>query len=427
MTLVCMAVTLAGCIRTPPAADMRNAISARGPASVTVPFTLDDNRMFVDVAFAKADGGLRKTRAFVNMGSGAFVLSNALYRELRADERPLHLQIGALDIAIDKRAVQPESMANSFTVVLNPFRHETSAAEAAKEPGGELASFSAPMQVEAVIPPGLLQHFEPVFDYAARTITLSRPGALPCDGTGIPIRVNPRTGFATIDLTVAGKTIAAVLDNGGSYSAFDSATVSDWVGAHPQWLRSVGTMGESNFTMSGDIDVGAQVARLSQARLGPLQLPEIGVVAAAAPGLLGRIVGHVFWSTYSDKAGEEVHGWIGGNVFKAFRVTLDYEKRMSYWHQEAALDTHELDQVGITLRREGSRAFVAGIVQKEGKDTVTGLLPGDEILRIDGREVSRLTRGELLDSLHGVAGDHRHLVVERDGKTLDVDAPITAF
>ncbi len=96
MPLLAIMAALGGCIETPPIADIRGVYTVSGPPSVTVPFAFDDNRMFVDIAFVELDGSLRKTRAFVNMGAGAFELSNKLYRELDAGTRGARMQIGGM-------------------------------------------------------------------------------------------------------------------------------------------------------------------------------------------------------------------------------------------------------------------------------------------------------------------------------------------
>ena len=120
-------------------------------------------------------------------------------------------------------------------------------------------------------------------------------------------------------------------------------------------------------------------------------------------------------------------GWIAGNVLKSFRLTFDYPHRMSYWRQEAALDTAELDQVGLVLSRTGRSVTVAGIALKAGRATVASVLPGDRLISIDGRPVDGLTRGQLLLALHGRPRETRDLVLSRHGRRLNVQAPVTGF
>jgi hypothetical protein len=79
-------------------------------------------------------------------------------------------------------------------------------------------------------------------------------------------------------------------------------------------------------------------------------------------------------------------------------------QHLSYQFGETSLDTHDLDQVGITLVRMGGKTGIIGLAKKDGVDVVTGAMTGDEILSIDGQPVSAMTRGELLAALHGTPG-----------------------
>jgi len=428
LVLTAALLNAAGCIQTPPIPDMRGATMVSGAASVTVPFVFDNNRVFVPVALTAPDGTVHKTLAFVNMGSGAFVLANKLYRELGiSDGSKLSMAIGAMQIAVDPRVVQPEDQVNSISIRINPFHKPLTSAEIARRPGGSMAQLSAPMDVEAVIPPGLLQNFQVVFDYGAKTITLAPPGTLKPDGIAVPFRLNAKTGFATLDLTIDGRRTLMVIDDGGSYSAVLGSVASEWLATHPSWLRSEGGVGESNLIMDGGIDVGAPVLKIPNATLGPLKLDELGVMSPTIGGVLGGFVTHTFIDYYSEKAGEEVNGWIGGNVLKSFRLTLEYSNCVSYWLQETPIDTHDLDQVGITLAHSGNMTTVAGIAKKNGVATVSSVMAGDQIVSIGGRPTAAMTRGELLDALHGTPGEHRHLVLKRNGKLVEVDTVVTAF
>ncbi len=55
------------------------------PRSVTLPITIDHNRMLVDVDFVRADGTLRTARAWVDTGNPTLVLGEALARDLGLD------------------------------------------------------------------------------------------------------------------------------------------------------------------------------------------------------------------------------------------------------------------------------------------------------------------------------------------------------
>ena len=178
--------------------------------------------------------------------------------------------------------------------------------------------------------------------------------------------------------------------------------------------------------MDGSFDVGAAVVKVN-ATLAGMQRGDVGVAAPTTSGMMAAIIGNAFWNYYSAKAGENVACWIGGNVLKNYRLTLDYPNRMSYWLQQSPPDAHELDQVGITLVHFGSHTGVAAIVNKNGAPAVNGVMPGDEIVSIDGIPTAAMTHGELLNALHGAPGERKHLTLKRNGQQIEVDAAVTSF
>jgi len=122
-----------------------------------------------------------------------------------------------------------------------------------------------------------------------------------------------------------------------------------------------------------------------------------------------------------------VIGWIGGNVLKGFRVTIDYPAQTIYWLRQSEPEAHDLDQVGLALRSEGLEYFVAAIATKNGQATVEGVLPGDKLIRVGGLESEKATWGAIYDAMHGPPGESRSLLLERNGNRLAVAARVTAF
>ena len=431
MMVLGLLLALGACLRMPPVPDMRAAIrspslTGAAPRSVTLPFILDAGRMLVEITLLKPGGGERKVLAFVNMGSGAFGLSHALFRELNpGNGRPLRLKFGSLQIALDGRTIQPLALASGLHLTLNPFAGAPSAADMAKEKEPN-TDFFAPHKVEAVISPGLLQHFQVVFDYGARTMTLAAPGTLTPEGVAVPMRVNPRTGFATVDATLDGKRTPLVIDNGGSFSTLrDVALVID---AHPAWLRSQGGIGWANYLFApGGADALSPVIKIPGASLGALKLPELGAQEPRMPALIYFLAKGAFWDWYGEKAGEEIQGWIGGNVLKNFRLTLDYPARTSHWLAQGPFDTHDLDQVGIVLGRAKGVVTVTGIAAKNGQPTVSGVAVGDRLLKIGELDTAAVSRGEMLAALHGKPGESKRLTLERAGQRIEIDVAVTGF
>jgi hypothetical protein len=178
--------------------------------------------------------------------------------------------------------------------------------------------------------------------------------------------------------------------------------------------------------MAGDdTEALGTLLRVPEIFCGPLTLKDVGVLAAGPsrsfPGNLD------LFDWYSQKNETPVIGWIGGNVLKAFRITIDYPNRRIYWQRQTAIDPHDLEQVGLTLRTERGEFVVAKIATKNGVPTVDGVLPGDKLIRIGDLETGKATWGAIFSALHGRPGETRSLVLERNGNRFAVATRVTAF
>ncbi len=52
---------------------------------------------------------------------------------------------------------------------------------------------------------------------------------------------------------------------------------------------------------------------------------------------------------------------------------------------------------------------------------------GDQLVAVDGRNAAPMTRGTLLDALHGTLGEHRRLTLDRNGQRIEADTPVNAY
>jgi len=406
-----LVLALTACVtQAPPDMNVRAAMAPgglTGPSSVTVPVTLDDNRMLVELAFTRPDGSVRKALAFVNMGSAAPALSAGLADELGVNRGdPLNFSVGGMAMRVEAAAVD-RNLAKDF-----------------------FQKYFAPHRVEAMLPSGILQNYLVVLDYGKGTLTLARPGASKPDGIAVPAQVNPNTGLVSVQASVDGHLHPVAIDNGSGYTLFRGQAVQAWLRTHPDWQRGVGAVGESNTGMLNNaIENEGSVVRVPEIALGPLRLQDVGVLGTGS--LLGPVgdglLGDPFWNSFSKRTPVPVDGLIGGNVLKGFRLTIDYQNHMTYWQKQRELDPHDLDQVGITLERRLEGYFIAGIARQAGKATVEGVARGDKLIQIDGLSTENASRGTVLAALHGGPGDRRVLTVERAGQQLQVNAPITGF
>lgn len=376
-------------------------VAQGSPCSGATRFVFDGNRTYAELGFVRPDGSIHRALAFVDMGSPSMVLRESLFKELRPGAHtPLVFMVGQL-------------------------RVEVSGADVVSEPR-EPSSIGSDLEVEAILPASVLQRYQVVIDYEKRTLALARPGTLTPQGISVPFHINRTTGLIAVDASVDGRSYSITIDNGSAYTWLRQSAAQEWLAAHPDWGRGVGAVGASNMMMSGDgTEASGMLMRIPQMSLGRLILKDVGALGA---GSGKSFSGHLdLFDWYSQKNAVPVVGWIGGNVLKAFRLTIDYANRMTYWLEQGAPDSHDLDQVGLTLRSESGEFFVDAIATKNGLPTVNGVRPGDKLIRIGELDVARATWGAVYSSMHGTPGESRTLIVERNGVRITVNTRVTAF
>ena len=178
--------------------------------------------------------------------------------------------------------------------------------------------------------------------------------------------------------------------------------------------------------MSGDgTEASGVLARIPEIIVGQLALKDVGILGAADGRSPAAGVNLLDW--YSSKNEVPVIGWIGGNVLKDFRLTIDYPSRTIYWLQDSDPEANDLDQVGLTLRSERGEYFVESVARKNGVPTVEGVLPGDQLIRAGDLELRGATWGQIYGAMHGRPGEPRKLVLDRDGRRVTAVAHVTRF
>lgn len=86
----------------------------------------------------------------------------------------------------------------------------------------------------------------------------------------------------------------------------------------------MGAVGASNIMMSGDgAEASGILMRIPEIVIGRLALKQVGVLGAGRDKGFSTNMDLFDW--YSTKNAVPVIGWIGGNVLKAFRLSIDYQ------------------------------------------------------------------------------------------------------
>jgi hypothetical protein len=170
------------------------------------------------------------------------------------------------------------------------------------------------------------------------------------------------------------------------------------------------------------IETAGVRVRIPEMELGSLHVQQVGALAIARD-----VHGNDFMDWYSAKSAAPVIGWLGGNVLRQFRITIDYPNKMSYWEQEGVPDSEDLNYVGLTLLSRGGDYYVAGIADRNDRPAVTGVQAGDKLVQIDALTTRRASPNAIFAAMHGEAGEVRSLVLERQGSRIQVQARVTAF
>ena len=406
MSFVCSAETGLGALAFVNQSESAKAVTAANqtgsspgiPTSGTTPFIFEGNRIYAELAIVRQDGTLHNAFAFVDLGSQSTIISPSLFKELHLDQKkPLAFRVGEMEVSVDSSAVTsdpwlPYSIGNN-------------------------------RNVELLLPAGVMRKYQVVIDYAQRKLTLAPPGTLHPEGVRVPFRMNEETGLIAVDSKIDGKSYPITIDCGSAYTWLKKSTAQEWLGRHPTWERGTGAVGASNMRMADDgIEAAGTILRIPVIELGSLRLNEIGALAIGPGSKDGDFI-----EWYSRKSPMPVIGWIGGNVLRGFRITIDYPNRQSYWLSQTALDPHDLDQVGITLEFKGGEYFVAAIAAQNGEPSVEGVQVGDKLLQVDALKLSTSTWDAIFSAMHGKPGNIRILRIERNGKPFKVQASIKAF
>jgi hypothetical protein len=370
------------------------------PSVVTLPFTLDHNRMIVEVEFVRPDASVRKASAWVDTGEQHLMLAETLARDLGLDLS-----------AWNARQQTEEPILPAPLVRLAGMPLDVEGIRTRVGPGA-LAIAGVP--AEAHLPASAFRRCHVVFDYPAHHLTVARAGALRPRGTPIPCRVNAETGLFMVAATVDGEIVHLGVDNGSAGTWVSDALVTAWATRHPDWARSTGAVGSTNF-FGFPFEARGSLMRLPELGLGALRVRNIGLL-----GLDQRL-----FEWYSKKSAAPVVGFLGANVLKGFRLEVDFRNQMTFWEAGPPPVPEDLDIVGLTLRPEPDGSFVvAGVASKGGTRTVDGVLSGDKLIRVDGLDTGNATMGAVIDALRGEPGATRALLVEREGQRFTVSAQV---
>jgi hypothetical protein len=240
-------------------------------------------------------------------------------------------------------------------------------------------------------------------DYAARTMTFTKPSAFqpPANVTAISFTFDDHTPM-----------LPGTLD--GAPGQFELDTGSR--GA----LTVMGPFAQANHLVekihphiSGTVGYG--VGGPAKALLGRAGSLVLGPVTVTGPILE--------FATNKAGGGNEQHtaGNIGGDILKRFTVTLDYGHQLAWLQPNAGNDSPEVfDRSGLWIARAPSGAIEIADVTSDSPAAKLGLVVGDKILSIDGKSAAQIPLPALRETFKGPIGTRFQLRVKTASGDKDV-------
>jgi len=379
------------------------------PKSVTVPVTLDHNRVVIDVYLPLSDGSTKRVRGWVDTGDPELQMSQRMAKlmglAITCDANtcsapsPREIMIGAMKISL--------AALKEVRIPLKP---------------GSAASVMVPgMSAEIKIPSSVLRNYDVLINFPDREFSIGLPGSLNFKGVKSKMLVNA-SGFIQIPSKIANKNYSLGLNVGSSISFLSEELFDKLAAAHTEWPRMTGAVGPANMGELGDDEPKWKLVRVDRLQYGPLYLTDVAV--ANFP--------KTFSAFFEKDAGSAIAGLLGSNALMNYRIGLDYAHSTAYFDIGNTFKFPEFDVVGLILRPEDDTRFtILGVADFEGRPSVPsgddGIQPGDHLVAVDGIPVPDSTLGQVWSLLEGSPGQERKLTIEREGKQFNVVAKVQHF
>lgn len=372
--------------------------------SVTVPITLDQGRVVIDVDLLLPDGSTERVRAWVDNGNPDLTMNrrvaNLLGLGISCD--------GQLCAASPKGPpVAPEIVIGGMKILL-PTRREIKVSFA--------SALAAGMSAEINLPSSVLRNYDVLIDFPDRRFTIGLPGRLKFNGVKSKMLVNQSSGLIQIPTKIENKNYDLGLDLGSSINFLSEELFDKLSSAHPDWPHMTGAVGPFN---SGEgSEPKWRLMRVDRVQYGPLFLTDVAVVDLPKDRT-GR---------FEERAGFATAGLLSSEALMNYRVGLDYAHSMVYFDIGRTVRIPDFDVVGIILRPESDTGFtVMGVADFGGKPSVPDVQAGDHLVAVGDNPIADFTLGQVWSLLEGSPGQERKLTIARAGKQSTVVAKVQHF
>jgi hypothetical protein len=391
--------------------------------TVTVPATIDHNRVIIDVYVPAAKGITERVHAWIDTGNPELFESERVASvhgwgsscsAACSAPAPTGVVVGDMEVSFDgvKHADSPNPA--SLNGVGTPLILE-----------GAAAVLIPGVKAEINLPSTVLRHHDVLIDFPGRKVTIGTPGSIHFNGISAKVQINPDTGVITVPSKIDNKKYDLELDLGSPMSSLSANLFDALAAAHPDWPHMTGAVGPaSNFRLD---QMTTRLMRLDRLQFGPLFLTNVAVLPLPndppndrmeeVPGILENVAGA---------------GLLGTEALQNYRVGIDYAHSTVYFDLGRTYMFPDFDVIGLILSAEWDGQFkILGVADIDGKPSVPvgteGVQPGDHLIAVDEISVRDASLGQVWSMLGGTPGQERTLTIERQGKTLTVIAKVQHF
>jgi len=373
--------------------------------AVTVPATIDHNRVVIRADLRLANGSTESVRAWVDNGNPDLYLS-----------RRVAMLLG-LDVKCGNEACSAPAPSE---IVVGGMSIPLTAVKEAKiplRPPDQAAVLALGMNVEINIPSSILRHYDVLVDFVERKFSIGAPGSIHFQGSAGKVQVNAENGLIQVPSQIEGKKYNLALDVGSSISFLSEDLFNKFATAHPDWPCMTGAVGSAGMWGAPE-EMTWKIMRMDRVQFGPLFLTNVPVVSLPKPIL----------DFFEKRAAMPTVGVLGSNMLLNYRVGLDYTHSTVYFDLGRTYKFPDFDVVGLVLRPEGDGRFgILGVADFDGKPSVDGVQSGDHLVAINDLAVRDATMGQVWSMLGGKLGEEKKLTIERAGKEFTVSAVVEHF
>ncbi len=282
----------------------------------------------------------------------------------------------------------------------------------------------------------VLRHFMLSIDYRDARAWLDEPGAV-----GLPVDVEASAVEETqvVDLVIAGGGLAQVpgrcADGCGTMCLAPTrllVTVQLESLPEPVWMlvdtgASSVVLSPDTAALLGDVDrprldgvtVGtangnamAYLTRVGTMSMGAVRQTSVPVLVFDSES----------FALVSQEVGRPVAGLVGGSFLRRYLVTVDYrasELRLARYVDSSHIDPDEYVRVGFTMTSDSGTWLVADVYPNTDA-AASGIARGDEVVQIDGTDISAMDEDAVTSLLGQFTVGQRVPVGIRAGAGLDV-------